>query len=66
MLEQYRDYIIKVREERVEKLKEAGERIPSNRCLSLYLTMLRHLYSEAQKHYNKPDKGLMRIPHTPF
>ena len=28
--------------------------------------ILRHLYSEAQKHYNKPDKGLMRIPHTPF
>ena len=66
LLEQYRDYIIKVREERVEKLKEAGERIPSNRCLSLYLTMLRHLYSEAQKYYNKPDKGIMRIPHTPF
>ena len=66
LLEQYRDYIIKVRNERVEKLKEAGERIPSNRCLSLYLTMLRHLYSEAQKYYNKPDKGVMRIPHTPF
>ena len=28
--------------------------------------MLRHLYSEAQAHYNKPDKGLIRIPHTPF
>ena len=66
LLEQYRDYIIKVREERVEKLKKAGERIPSNRCLSLYLTILRHLYGEAQKYYNKPDKGLMRIPHTPF
>ena len=66
LLEQYRDYIIKEREQRVKKLEEAGERIPSNRCLSLYLMILRHLYSEAQKHYNKPDKGLMRIPHTPF
>ena len=27
---------------------------------------LRHLYNEAQKYYNKPDKGLIRIPHTPF
>ena len=66
LLEQYRDYIIKVRAERVKKLAEAGERIPSNRCLSLYLMILRHLFSEAQKFYNKPDKGLMRIPHTPF
>ena len=66
LLEQYRDYIIKVRAERVKKLAEAGERIPSNRCLSLYLMILRHLYSEAQRFYNKPDKGLMRIPHTPF
>ena len=66
LLEQYRDYIIKVRAERVKKLAEAGERIPSNRCLSLYLMILRHLFSEAQKFYNKPDKGFMRIPHTPF
>ena len=66
LLEQYRDYIIKVRAERVKKLAKAGERIPSNRCLSLYLMILRHLFSEAQKFYNKPDKGLMRIPHTPF
>lgn len=66
LLEQYRDYIIKEREKRIKRLAEAGERIPSNRCLSLYLMMLRHLYSEAQKHYNKPDKGLIRIPHTPF
>ena len=66
LLEQYRDYIIKVREQRVKKLEDAGQRIPSNRCLSLYLMILRHLYSEAQRFYNKPDKGLMRIPHTPF
>ena len=66
LLEDYRDYIIKERAERVKAMTEAGKRIPSNRCLSLYLTSLRHLYSEAQKHYNKPDKGLIRIPHTPF
>lgn len=66
LLEQYRDYIIKEREQRVKKLEEAGERIPSNRCLSLYLMILRHLYSEAQLFFNKPDKELMRIPHTPF
>lgn len=66
LLESYRDYLITVRAERVKAMTEAGKRIPSNRCLSLYLTSLRHLYSEAQKHYNRPDKGLMRIPHTPF
>ena len=66
LLEDYKDYIIKVRAERIKAMTEAGKRIPSNRCLSLYLTSLRHLYSEAQKHYNKPDKGLLRIPHTPF
>ena len=66
LLENYRDYIIKVREERVKNMVEAGKRVPSNRCLSLYLMSLRHLYCEAQKYYNKPDKGIIRIPHTPF
>ena len=66
LLEKYRDYLIKMRELRVKQMIEEGKRVPSNRCLSLYLMSLRHLYSEAQKHYNKPDKGLIRIPHTPF
>lgn len=66
LLEQYRDYIIKVRKERVKALQAEGKRVPSNRCLSLYLMSLRHLYGEAQRFYNKPDKGLIRIPHTPF
>ena len=61
LLENYRDYIIKVREERVKKMVEAGKRVSSNRCSSLYLTCLRRLYNEAQRFYNKPDKGLMRI-----
>ena len=66
LLEKYKDYLNKVRDERIKLMVEAGKRIPSNRCLSLYLMSLRHLYSEAQKHYNKSDKGIMRIPHTPF
>lgn len=66
LLENYKDYIIKVREERVKNMLEVGKRVPSNRCLSLYLMSLRHLYSEAQKYYNKPDKGIIRIPYTPF
>ena len=55
LLEQYREYLNKERAQRVKKLTEAGKRIPSHRCLSLYLANLRHLYNEAQKHYNKPD-----------
>ena len=66
MLEKYRDFLINERKERVKTLVAEGKRVPSNRNLSLYLTSLRHLYGEAQKFYNKPDKGLMRIPHTPF
>ena len=66
LLEKYKDYLNKVRNERVKLMVETGKRIPSNRCLSLYLMSLRHLYSEAQKYYNKPDKGVIRIPHTPF
>ena len=66
LLERYKDHLIKEREQRVEKLEEARKRIPTHRCLSLYLANLRHLYNEAQKHYNKPDKGLIRIPHSPF
>jgi len=66
LLEQYRDHIINVRAQRVKKLLEEGKRIPSNRCLSLYLSNIRHLFNEAQKYFNKPDKGLIRIPHSPF
>lgn len=66
LLEQYRDYILKERNKRVKALEAEGKRVPSNRCLSLYLMSLRHLYGEAQKYYNKPDKGLIRIPHSPF
>lgn len=66
LLEQYRDFIKDVRAQRVKKLLEEGKRIPSNRSLSLYLSNLRHLFNEAQKYYNKPDKGLIRIPHSPF
>ena len=66
LLEKYRDNITKVREERVKEMIRAGKRVPSNRCLSLYLTCLRRLYIEAQKYYNKPDKGLVRIPYSPF
>ena len=66
LLEEYREFLINEREERVKTLVAEGKRVPSNRSLSLYLTSLRHLYGEAQKFYNKPDKGLMRIPHTPF
>ena len=49
-----------------EELEIKHKRVPSNRCSSLYLTCLRRLYNEAQKFYNKPDKGLIRIPHSPF
>ncbi len=66
LLEKYRDHINNVRAHRVKKLEEEGRRIPSNRCVSLYLTNLRHLFNEAQRYYNKPDKGLIRIPHSPF
>ena len=34
LLEQYRDYIINVRNERVKALQAEGKRVPSNRCLS--------------------------------
>ena len=33
LLEKYKDYLNKVREERVKLMVEAGKRIPSNRCL---------------------------------
>ncbi len=66
LLEDYNEYLIKARKERVKALEAEGKRVPSNRSQSLYLMSLKHLYGEAQKHYNKLDKGLMRIPHTPF
>ena len=66
LLEQYQDYLLKERNKRVKALEAEGKRVPSNRCLSLYLMSLRHLFGEAQKYYNKPDKGLICITHSPF
>lgn len=66
LLEHFRDHLIKEHARRVIRLMESGKRIPSHRSLSLYLMNLRHLYNEAQRYYNKPDKGLIRIPHSPF
>ena len=66
LLEKYKDFLDKEREVRVKAMEDAGKRIPSNRSLSLYLMSIKHLYGEAQRFYNKPDKGLIRIPHSPF
>lgn len=65
-LEQFKLFLNKERDARIKKLKQQGKRVTSNRTLSLYLISIKRLFNEAKKKYNKPDKNLILIPHSPF
>lgn len=65
-LEQFKAFLNKEHEARVKKLIAQGKRVPSNRSLSLYLVSIKKLFNEAKKKYNKKDKNLILIPHSPF
>lgn len=65
-LEQFKLFLNKERDARIKKLKQQGKRVTSNRTLSLYLISIKKLFNEVKKKYNKPDKNLILIPHSPF
>ena len=65
-LEKFKAFLNKEHEARVKKLMAHGKRVPSNRSLSLYLVSIKKLFNEAKKKYNKKDKNLILIPHSPF
>ena len=65
-LENFKAFLNKEREVRIKKLIVQGKRVPSNRSLSLYLVSIKKLFNEAKKKYNKKDKNLILIPHSPF
>lgn len=65
-LENFKAFLNKEREARTKKLIAQGKRVPSNRSLSLYLVSIKKLFNEAKKKYNKKDKNLILIPHSPF
>ena len=65
-LENFKAFLSKEREARTKKLVAQGKRVPSNRSLSLYLVSIKKLFNEAKKKYNKKDKNLILIPHSPF
>lgn len=66
LLQDFTDYLNSQRTKRIEKLKEQGERIPSNRAPSLYLGSIRHLHNEAKKKYNDYDRNIILISNSPF
>lgn len=66
MLRGFMDFLIRKREARVEKMKKKGERIPSNRMVSLYLGSIRHLFNLAKKKYNNYDKDVIVVKNSPF
>lgn len=65
-LENFKAFLIEEKDMRTRKLLEQGKRVPSNRTLSLYLTSTKRLFNEAKKRYNRKDKDLILIPHSPF
>ena len=42
------------------------KRVPSNRTMSLYLVSIKKLFNEAKKKYNRKEKNLILIAHSPF
>lgn len=65
-LDSFKTFLNKEHETRTKKLIQQGKRAPSNRSLSLYLISIKKLFNEAKKKYNKKDKNLILIPHSPF
>ena len=65
-LEGFKSFLNKEREVRTKKLMQQGKRIPSNRTLSLYLVSIKKLFNEAKKKYNRKEKNLILIAHSPF
>ena len=65
-LEGFKAFLNKEREARTKKLLQQGKRVPSNRSLSLYLVSIKKLFNEAKKKYNRKEKNLILIAHSPF
>ncbi|WP_304264923.1 phage integrase SAM-like domain-containing protein [Phocaeicola plebeius] len=65
-LDSFKTFLNNEHETRTKKLIQQGKRVPSNRSLSLYLISIKKLFNEAKKKYNKKDKNLILIPHSPF
>lgn len=65
-LEGFKSFLNKEREARTKKLMQQGKRVPSNRTLSLYLVSIKKLFNEAKKKYNRKEKNLILIAHSPF
>lgn len=65
-LDSFKKFLNKEHEIRTKKLIQQGKRVPSNRSLSLYLISIKKLFNEAKKKYNKKDKNLILISHSPF
>lgn len=65
-LDSFKKFLNKEHETRTKRLIQQGKRVPSNRSLSLYLISIKKLFNEAKKKYNKKDKNLILIPHSPF
>ena len=65
-LEGFKSFLNTEREARTKKLLQQGKRVPSNRTLSLYLVSIKKLFNEAKKKYNRKEKNLILISHSPF
>lgn len=65
-LEEFKAFLNREHAIRTQKLILHNKRVPSNRSLSLYLISIKKLFNEAKKKYNKIEKNLILIPHSPF
>lgn len=65
-LEEFKAFLNREHTIRTQKLILHNKRVPSNRSLSLYLISIKKLFNEAKKKYNKIEKNLILIPHSPF
>lgn len=66
LLNGFIDYLKEQSKIRAKELLKSGKRVPTDRSVSLYLGSLRHLFNEAKKKYNDPDRNIIRITNSPF
>lgn len=66
LLNGFIDYLKEQSKIRAKELLKSGKRVPTDRSMSLYLGSLRHLFNEAKKKYNDPDRNIIRITNSPF
>jgi integrase len=66
MIRDFKNFLIREKNERDKKLKAMGKRVPSTRSLSLYLMSIKRMFKEVCYVYNDEEHNIKLITNNPF